>query len=311
MKCIIDGHCDTLSKALDENTNLYNKKYCFNIGDLLDKVPYIQMMAVFIAPEYLNSKSSGFERAVRILDKFEKEKNNEKIVQILEKKDLDKVLNEKKIGVVLTIENGSAISGKIENVDKLYERGIRVMSVTWNEDNDLGCGALTKNDRGLTELGKKYIKKLDERKILIDVSHSSERTFWDITKCTNNTIVATHSCVYSICKHPRNLKDEQIIEIANRGGIIGICFASQFLNELGSSNSKDIVKHIKYIKDLVGIEYIGLGSDFDGVDLNKMPLDIRGVKDIDKIITEMKKEGFSEAEVNKVLGENWLRVLNI
>ncbi|HBC83947.1 MAG TPA: dipeptidase, partial [Clostridiales bacterium] len=221
----------------------------------------------------------------------------------------NKTVDEKKIGILLTIENGSAISGNIENIEKLYEKGIRVMSVTWNEDNDLGCGALTKNDKGLTKLGKEYIKKLEEKKIIIDVSHSSQKTFWDITKCTSASIVATHSCVYSICNHPRNLKDEQIIEIANRKGIIGICFASNFLNQSGKSNSDDIINHIKYIKDLVGIDYIGLGSDFDGVDFDDMPSDIRGIKDIYKLDKKMKIEGFTEEEINKVMGENWLRVL--
>ncbi len=309
MKCLVDGHCDTLSKALDEKSNLENTKYCFNLVDANNKTPCIQMMAAYIDPKYVDNKFGGFNRATNILEQFEKYKDNKEIINILNKDDLYRVINEKKVGIILTLENGSAISGNIQNIEKLYEKGIRVMSITWNEDNDLGCGALTKNDKGLTEFGEEYIKKLEEKNIIIDVSHSSEKTFWDITKCTNNTIVATHSCVYSICNHPRNLKDNQIIEIANRNGIIGICFASHFLNKSGISNSSDIIKHIKYIKDLVGIDYVGLGSDFDGVDFSKMPLDIKGIKDIDKLEKNMKIEGFTEEEINKVMGENWLRVL--
>ncbi len=309
MKILVDGHCDTLSKALDEKSDLENKEYCFNLVDANKKTPCIQMMATYIAPKFVDNGIGGFNRAINILEQFKKDKDKSEIINILNKEDLNKTVDEKKIGILLTIENGSAISGNIENIEKLYEKGIRVMSVTWNEDNDLGCGALTKNDKGLTKLGKEYIKKLEEKKIIIDVSHSSQKTFWDITKCTSASIVATHSCVYSICNHPRNLKDEQIIEIANRKGIIGICFASNFLNQSGKSNSDDIINHIKYIKDLVGIDYIGLGSDFDGVDFDDMPSDIRGIKDIYKLEKKMKIEGFTEEEINKVMGENWLRVL--
>lgn len=309
MKILVDGHCDTLSKALDEKSDLENKEYCINLVDANKKTPCIQMMAAYIAPKFVDNGIGGFNRAINILEQFKKDKDKNEIINILNKEDLNKTVDEKKIGIILTIENGSAISGNIENIEKLYEKGIRVMSVTWNEDNDLGCGALTKNDEGLTKLGEEYIRKLEEKNIIIDVSHSSEKTFWDITKCTNRTIVATHSCVNSICNHPRNLKDEQIIEIANREGIIGICFASHFLNESGKSNVVDIINHIKYIKDLVGIDYIGLGSDFDGVDFDNMPSDIRGIKDINKLEEEMKMEGFTEEEINKVMGENWLRVL--
>lgn len=309
MKILVDGHCDTLSKALDEKSDLENKEYCFNLVDANKKTPCIQMMAAYIASMFVDNGIGGFNRAINILEQFKKDKDKSEIINILNKQDLNKVINEKKIGIILTIENGSAISGDIKNIEKLHEKGIRVMSVTWNEDNDLGCGALTKNDEGLTRLGEEYIRKLEEKNIIIDVSHSSEKTFWDITKCSNNTIVATHSCVYSICNHPRNLKDEQIIEIANRKGIIGICFASDFLNKSGESNSSDIISHIKYIKNLVGIDYIGLGSDFDGVDFDKMPSDIRGIKDINKLEENMKIEGFTEDEINKVMGENWLRVL--
>lgn len=309
MRFIIDGHCDTLCKILDEESNLENENYSFNLVDAYKKVPYIQMMAAFINPKFLINKSAGFERTIKILERFNQEKNDKNIFQIFNYKDIEHVLNKQKVGVILTIENGSAISGNLDNIEELYKRGVRVMSVTWNDDNDLGCGALTKKDKGLTKLGVEYIKKLEEKNIIIDVSHASKKTFWDIAKCTNNTLVATHSCVKSICNHPRNLEDEQIIEIAKRSGIIGICCVSYFLNESCVSNVKDIVKHIKYIKKLVGIDYVGLGSDFDGVDLINMPADFKGVKNIDKIEKEMLKEGFTNEEINKVMGENWLRVL--
>ena len=134
------------------------------------------------------------------------------------------------------------------------------MSVTWNDDNDLGCGCKSKNDIGLTELGVEYVKKANEMGIVLDVSHLSEKSFWQVVNITNKPVVASHSNVYELCNNSRNLKDEQIKAIAKSGGIIGICYYSEFLNSSRKADVKDIVEHIKYIKNLVGIDYIGFGS---------------------------------------------------
>lgn len=309
MKYIVDGHCDTLSKVLDEKSSLYDSKYSFNFYDADKKKPYIQMLAAFVSPKYVDNNLGGFSRACNILDDFKEYKNDKNIKKVWDKEDLDYVLNNEKIGALLTIENGSAISGNIENVNVLYDKGVRVMGITWNEDNDLGSGALTKCDSGLTDLGKEYIKKLDNKGIIVDVSHASERTFWDVANTTMKTFVATHSCVYNLCNHSRNLKDEQIKEIASRGGIIGLCFVSKFLSNEGNASISDVIEHIKYIRRLVGIDYVGIGSDFDGVDLENMPKDLKCVNDFKKLELYMKNESFTEEEINKVFGENWIRVL--
>ena len=309
MKYIVDGHCDTLSKILDEKVSLYNSKNSFNFYDAYKRKPYIQMLAAYVSPGYVNDYNGGYNRACNIINCFKEYENDKNIIKILTKKDIEYVLKSKKIGVVLTIENGSAISGNLENVDDLYNKGIRVMGVTWNEDNDLGCGAKTINDSGLSNLGKEYIKKLEEKNIIVDVSHASEKTFWNIAKITKNTFVATHSCVYNLCNNARNLKDEQIKEIAKRGGIIGICFVSEFLNNGSKANIYNVVEHIKYIKELVGIDYVGIGSDFDGVALEDMPENLKCVNDLDKLEQCMIDRGFSDEDIKKVFGENWVRIL--
>lgn len=307
----IDGHCDTLSKALDENKKLdiNDLQFSFQMADEIGGG--IQIMACFIEPTYLKEKNGGFIRCNEIIKKINEyeEKNNKKII-IKNKKDLQNAIINNKTKVILSVENGSAISGNIKNIEFLYNKGIRIMSLTWNEDNDIACGANTKNDRGLTCFGIEYIKKLVEYNILIDVSHLSEKSFWDVVNLVNVPIVATHSNVYNICKNPRNLKDNQIKAIANSGGIIGICFYSEFLNSNSKANIKDIIKHIKYIKDLVGIDYIGLGSDFDGMSINETAEDVKNINELVNVIKELKKEGFSEEEINKIMKNNWLRVLN-
>lgn len=311
---IIDGHCDTLSVCLDTNKSLKDKDLNFNIIDAqLLKTPVIQMMAVYISPQkyVVKGKNKAWERTCNILNEFDKQKEilKNEIIQINSLKDIEQVIKMQKTGVILTIENGSAICGQLKRIEELHNKGIKVMSITWNNDNELGCGAYTTNDTGLAKLGREYIKKLQEKNIFIDISHSSEKTFWDTAKLTTKPIVATHSCVYKICSNERNLTNEQIKEIAKSNGIIGICFYSKFLNSINKATIKDVVKHIKHIVNLVGINYVGFGTDFDGVNKNDLPLGITGIKDMNKVIKELQLQGFSKQEIEKITGINWLRVL--
>lgn len=304
---IVDGHCDTVQVALDKNVDLENESLSFNLKQAIEKTPILQMMAAFINPSY----EKPFQRARDIIQHFERqlEKYPKELLQVKDKEDILRVEQEKKIGCLLTIENGRAIEDNLENVDYFYTKGVKVMSITWNEDNLLGCGALTKQDNGLTQLGKEYVQKLNKKKIVVDVSHSSEKTFWDAMKINEGPIVATHSCCYSLCQHPRNLKDEQIKQIAKSNGIIGVCYCTNFLLETGMAGTKEIAKHIAYIANLVGIDYVGLGSDFDGLDEEEIPIDLRNIGQIDNLIQELKQVGFHENEIEKIMGRNWLSVL--
>ena len=304
---IVDGHCDTIQVALDRGVDLEDKSLSFNLQEALEKVPILQMTAAFINPNYQNS----FQRACDNIEHFERQikKYPNELIQVKTKEDIETVKREKKLGCLLTIENGRAIENKLENVEYFYQKGARVMSITWNEDNLLGCGANTKQDYGLTEFGKQYIEKLNEKKIIVDVSHSSEKTFWDAIKTSERPIVATHSCCYSLCPHPRNLKDEQIKAIAAKQGIIGICYCTSFLSETGIAETKKIAEHIAYISNLVGVDYVGLGSDFDGLEKENVPTDLKCIGQIDNLIQSLSNMGLHKNEIEKIMGENWLRIL--
>lgn len=304
MNIYADGHCDTLKKAFDKKIDLYSKELDFNLVDADLNIPRIQNLAAFVHPDF----EDGFERAKNIIEYYDTVKDKTILIKNLD--DLKDVLENKKMGVILSIENGRGVGDNIGNVDWFYEKGIRIMGLTWNEDNLIGCGALTENDTGLTEFGKEYVKKLEDKNILIDVSHASEKTFWDTINNTKKTIIATHSCSYNLCNHPRNLKDDQIKEIAKRGGIIGVCFANKFLNkDKDSASVLDIVKHIEYIIDLVGEDYVGLGSDFDGLGTDFKLNDVSNVGKVDLIENELIKKGYSRNLIDKIMGYNWVRVL--
>lgn len=304
MNIYVDGHSDTLKKAFDDKRDLYYEEYDFNLNKINFDIPRIQNLAAFVHPNFEN----GFERAKNIINYYDTVKSD--TVLIKSKDDLNYVLENKKIGVILSVENGRGIENNLENINWFYENGVRIMGLNWNEDNLIGCGALTQNDTGLTEFGKEYVKKLEEKNILIDVSHSSEKTFWDTVKNTSKTIIATHSNVYNLCNHPRNLKDDQIKEIAKRGGIIGICFANKFLNEDSKkANIKDIIKHIDYIINLVGEDFVGLGSDFDGLSKEFKIEEVSNVADVNNIEKALINKGYSKGRIDKIFGYNWIRVL--
>ena len=267
-------------------------------------------MACFVDTQFLNQQNGGFIRCKNIINKIEEYqlKNNCNII-IKNEKDLDDAIKGNKTKVILSIENGSAISGNLDNVEYFYSKGVRIASITWNDDNELGCGAKTKNDKGLTDLGKKYVKKLNEYGILVDVSHLSEKSFWDVVSITDKPLIATHSNVYNLCNNSRNLKDNQIKAIAKSGGIIGICFYSEFLNSKKKAEISDIIAHIKYIKDLVGIDYIGFGSDFDGMSVEKTVNKVENIGEIKNIMEELKKQCFSCEEIVKIMWNNWSNLL--
>lgn len=306
----IDGHCDTLSKALDENKVLIHNDLQFSINEANKLGGGIQTLALFVDTEYLKSPNAGFERCENILRKFEEfqNKTNQNII-IKNKNDLLEAENSNETKVLLSIENGAAISGDLNKVDYFYEKGIRMMSITWNDDNELGCGAKTKNDVGLSKLGYDYVEKLNSLGIVVDISHSSEKSFWDVIYVSNKPVVASHSNVFALCNHERNLKDNQIKAIAKSGGIIGVCYYTDFLKKGGKANVKDIVYHIKYIKNLVGIDYVGLGSDFDGMDYEKTAKGVENVSRINNIIKELKLQCFSDEEIVKIMWNNWLNML--
>ncbi|MDD3304306.1 MAG: dipeptidase [Clostridia bacterium] len=303
---IVDGHCDSLSVAFKEKISLDDTELMFNIKEA--KKPYVQFLATFVNDDVEKS----YQLASDILDNFDQQYNylKEKYhLQLITKKDeLETIEKNNQLGIVLTTENGVVIEKDVNNIAKLYNRGVRVMGITWNGDNLLGCGSATKHDTGLTNYGRDCIKLMNELGIIIDVSHTSYKTFYDILKI-GEKVIATHSNAYCLRNHVRNLQDDQIIELAKRKGLIGICFYKDFLTDKKTATIEDIVAHIEYISHLVGDEYISLGSDFDGIKKDELPCGIEGVKDMGKIALALKEHDFSTNRIQKIMGGNYLNYL--
>lgn len=195
----------------------------------------------------------------------------------------------------------------IDDFDKAFDFGFEIFSLTWNYDNAFGGGAFGQ-DICLTDKGKNVIKKINARSKIIDASHCSYNTFFGIIDYADK-VIATHSCVYELNNHKRNLKDEQIKEIVNKNGLIGITFVSDFLTENEKAYSDDVVRHIDYIVQKWGIDYVGIGSDFFGTE--KLPIDIKEYRNYDILVEKLLNIGYNILDIDKVFYNNFINYLGV
>jgi membrane dipeptidase len=310
---IIDSHCDTALKLLN-GSDINSKNNQFTLDNALTYDKYIQFFAMYIEPEYV--KSGEYNLCINLINSVKKEvdKNNEYTKIITTKYELNKYLDlkTKALGIILSVEDASCLEGNIENLQRLYDNGIRVIGLTWNLKNEVasGAGCLGNEDDGLSKFGEEVVRKMNELNIIIDVSHLSEKSFYDVMRVTDKPVIASHSCSKTICNHRRNLSDDQIRLISSRGGIIGINFYSEFLSDnTGKADIECLVKHIKHIYSVGGKNCIGLGSDYDGMKKDKI---VTGLEDNSKLISlfdYLKKENFSDEDIDRIMWKNELEFL--
>jgi len=196
----------------------------------------------------------------------------------------------------LGVEGAHALDGKLENVQLLYDHGVRMMSATHAFDNKLGGSAHGISRDGLTDFGKEVILKMNALNMIIDVAHCSPKLIDDIVKLSSQPIVSSHTGVKGTCDNVRNLSDKHILDISNSGGLISI---AMFKQAVCGIDAKATAKAIKYVANLVGVQYVSLGSDFDGSVIT--PFDITGLP---LIVEELIKLDFTESEIKKIMGEN-------
>jgi membrane dipeptidase len=202
---------------------------------------------------------------------------------------------------LLALEGVQALEGSLSNVELLYRAGFRMMSLTHLSDNDAGGSSLGSQRHGLTPFGRQVIRRLEERRVIIDLAHASPALFGDVLAATTRPVLVSHTGVQGVCPNPRNLSDDQIRAIAARGGLIGIGFDALFTCAPGI---KPIADSIRYVAGLVGPEYVAIGSDFDGA--IQPPFDASGLA---QVTAQLIDDGFPEADIRRIMGENALRFL--
>ncbi|MEA2087083.1 MAG: dipeptidase [Candidatus Caldatribacteriota bacterium] len=307
---VFDGHCDTILEVINHKRSLGSRMLAghLDIPRMKEGGVNVQFFAVFI--EGIYKPDSSLKRTLQLIDCFygEIENNRENISLVTNYNQIEEVNRAGKIAAILSIEGGEALEGDLGVLRVLHRLGVRLLTLTWNQRNQIADGVgESRTGSGLTEFGLKVIDEMNDLRMLIDVSHLSETGFWDVVKRSKAPIVASHSNCYALCPHLRNLRDEQIKAIADKGGVIGITFVPNFLiQEKRKTTVKDVVKHIDYLVEKAGIDCVGLGSDFDGT--AGLPLGLEGVDKIPNITEELLNRGYKEKDIKKILGENFLRV---
>lgn len=333
---IADMHCDTISEIWESRKQSVSPKggspQQLSRNDLhidirkMKKAGYLlQNFALYVD---LKKGLDPFEYVLELIDVFREEmgKNKNDIGVI---KTYDEILaNERqgKMSALMTIEEGGCCKGEIGNLERLYQLGARMMTLTWNYPNELASpnlflksaekGSTLKNDegfnlfdssRGVTEKGFFFIQRMEELGMIIDVSHLSDAGFWDIVQHAKKPFVASHSNARALCGHCRNLTDDMIRAVAGRGGVIGLNFYGCFLNETNDSHSRvaRMAAHARHMLNVGGSGCLGLGSDFDGI---SGELEIQDCSQMQKLVDGLERAHFTGTEIENILWRNVMRV---
>jgi membrane dipeptidase len=224
---------------------------------------------------------------------------------------------EGEVAAIVHLEGAEPIAPDLSNLESWYGRGVRSIGLTWSRPNAFAEGVPFRfpsgadTGPGLTPAGKELVRACNRLGILVDVSHLNAAGFWDVARVSNAPLVATHSNAHALCAASRNLADDQLDAIRDSGGVVGVNFAVTFLREDGmqipESPLSEIVRHVDYLVERMGVDHVAFGSDFDGA---VVPEDLGGAAGFPKLADALNDAGYGEAEVAKISHANWLRVLD-
>ena len=274
-----DLHCDTITECYNQNKSLKNNDLDISLekGSFLEK--WTQVFAIWLPDEIRGNDAEIYYE--NVLAKYRSE-----------------IKNAENVKPVLAVEGGAVLNGKLENTEKLYNDGVKILTLTWNGDNEIASGCFSEEDKGLTSFGKEAVKEMTKRKIIPDVSHLGEKSFYDLCEETDFPFIASHSDSFSINPHVRNLKDEQIKIIVERKGLIGLNFYNKFLGQ--GSAVEMLVKHADYILNLGAEDVLCMGSDFDGCSIDE---ELKGIEKMESLYHVFINR-FGEKLTDKIFYEN-------
>lgn len=324
---VIDMHCDTISEMWNDiregkpislsKSRLQIDLEKMKMGDYL-----LQNFAMFVN---LGEDADPLESVLQLIDVFyqEIEKYPEQIGFVKTYQDIEKNIENGRMSAMLTVEEGGVCKGNLAYLRNLYRLGVRMMTLTWNFENELAFPNNVPGDtdkvfpflpdtkNGLKEKGFVFLEEMERLGIIVDVSHLSDAGFYDVYQHTKKPFVASHSNARALCSHCRNLTDDMIRKLAERGGVTGINYCSGFLMErktidqICKSTVELMAKHARHIANIGGIACVGLGSDFDGI---SGELELSDCSKMALLEAELKKQGFHESEIDAIFYKNVLRV---
>jgi len=318
---IFDGHSDILTDVTIRTLNGENdiiRKYHLDklkMGKISGSI-----FVMWIDPPFTDD---AFKRSVQIIDSIKKELEycNDSVALVKSYKDVEKALEQNKFYVFIGLEGLSSIGDNIDLIDYFYDFGARHASLTWNEENALATGVKGNPERGLSEIGKKAVRRINQKRMLLDVSHLNDRSFWDVVNETDKPIIASHSNCRALCDVPRNLTDEQLRKIAEFNGLVGVNSFNQFVHrDMENQTIEMLVRHAAHMADIMGIDHVAIGMDYcDFLDDSSMSSFstqetsyTKGLEDASRtymFLDEMAKAGFTKEDIEKVAYKNYHRII--
>ena len=322
---VVDMHCDTISELLHarergEEASILENHLHIDLNRMQKGDYLLQNFAMFV---HLGKTADPFHYAMKLVDLFynELEPYSDRIGIVKSWEDIEENQKAGKMSAMLTLEEGGICKGDLSCLRDFYRLGARMMTITWNFPNELGfpngkdesvspARSVPDTEHGLTETGIAFVQEMERIGMIIDISHLNDAGIRDIFHYTKKPFVASHSNARALARHPRNLTDEMIRALAERGGVAGINYYAPFLKDADKKMPlqglcSDMVAHMKHMKQVGGIGCIGLGSDFDGIDTATEMKDCSGMQ---LLADEMSREGFTSGEIEAVFHDNVLRV---
>lgn len=309
---LIDMHCDTLYRCYYENCGLRENDGMLDLVSMKENGALAQFFAIFLHNEESEGETlDQVETFNGIYTLYKKQlAANSDLIAPSHSYD-DVIANEKagKMSSVLTVENGALLHGDLRNVQRLYDKGVRLITLLWNDENCNGYPASSDPEahkKGLKEFGRNVVYEMEKLGMIVDVSHLSEGGFYDVSRITEKPFVASHSCARALCDHQRNLTDDQLRRLADCGGVVGVNFYASFIKNDGDFTTiEDIMRHIEHIYQVAGEDAIGLGSDFDGIDSQ---IEFRGYSGYQKLADAI-AEAYPARIAEKICYGNVLSVM--
>jgi membrane dipeptidase len=275
-------------------------------------------LSAFVDAKYaLTAPDSSAVRVFQLIDSIQAftKRHPKEVLFSTSAADLRRAKKDGKIAVFIGVEGGHAIRGSLDTLRVLAAKGVRYMTLTWNNGNSWAGAARGVNGTstaGLTEFGKEVVRTMNDLGILVDVSHVSRQTFYDAIAASRVPVIASHSSSRALTDVPRNLDDDQLRAVAKNGGVVNVNFYSDFVRTSGKSGDpvpfSVLIDHFDHIAKVAGVDHVGIGSDFDGIDA--APQGIDDVTSLPRIAQALLDRGYSEADLLKMLGGNMLRVLD-
>jgi len=303
---ICDLHCDTISKLTQQGGELISNNTHFDISRAINAGLRLQFFALFSYPSDYNSSLREILKQIYYYN-TQISLWPDLIFPILKKQDCQNIGARIQLASILHLEGADCIGTDMAILDCLYQLGIRSIGLTWNHRNLLADGVGEgKHAAGLSRVGKEVVIRMAELGILLDLSHLAEPGFQEAIEYYQGPVLVTHANARALCNHPRNLNDTQLKMIRDCSGVIGINQVADFVKADGQPTFDDVLNHIVYIAEKIGLEYVALGSDFDGADNLVLP----GIETYDQWENALLARNFTSNEIDMILGQNALRVIN-